>query len=191
MTAIVILSGAAGCGCFAEVYARLRRSQGLVQLLLVFEFWVWIADAWPYGYLMDQIFLSLRSLHPLIGCHLAQCHWSRSPLGSPHLGIGHLPQWLDVIHWAGKTLPFIDALDEFLWSGFPWYVFGNRLSCYLQQTVLLLVTADVQQINNCHVTYAQGTAVFNASQRSWWVACHGATSWRTINCGKGGGCGKL
>ena len=60
-----------------------------------------------------------------------------------------------------------------------------------QYTVFLLITADVQQINNCHVTYAQGTAVFNASQRSWWVACHRATSWRSINCGKGGGCGKL
>lgn len=184
MTAIVILSGAAGCGCFAEVYARLRRSQGLVLLLLVFEFWICIADAWPYGYLMDQIFPVDRSLHTLIGCHLAECHWSRSPLGSPHLGNGTSSTVIVCCPLGQNNLAFY-------WCNWWILVIWFSLVYLWQYTVLLLITADVQQINNCHVTYAQGTAVFNASQRSWWVACHRATSWRSINCGKGGGCGKL
>lgn len=64
---------------------------------------------------------------------------------------------------------------------------GISLTIHCLVTYNCWCTANQQ----CHVTYAQGTAVFNASQRSWWVACHRATSWRSINCGKGGGCGKL
>lgn len=84
MTAIVTLSGAAGCGCFAEVYARLRRSQGLVLLLLVFE--ELMRDP------MDQIFLSTGLYIPLLGAILRNAidqgrHW-----GVRILEMGHLPQ---------------------------------------------------------------------------------------------------
>lgn len=68
---------------------------------------------------IEQIFLSTGLYIPLLGAILRNAidqgrHW-----GVRILEMGHLP------------LSSIDAIDEFLWSGFPWYIFGNTLSCYL------------------------------------------------------------